>query len=134
MTAEGDSLRITDAEEVLVLIRITPLEEARLSVHSSVQKELSGLPLDYGKLLKPHSRIHGEMFRRMQLDLGCSSDWKTVPTEKMLSTIHECGVTPLFLEQIHAMGRYLLISSLTRNLGRRLETRMDWRICLGFKY
>lgn len=111
MTAEGDSLRITDAEEVLVLIRITPLEEARLSVHSSVQKELSGLPLDYGKLLKPHSRIHGEMFRRMQLDLGCSSDWKTVPTEKMLSTIHECGVTPLFLEQIHAMGRYLLISS-----------------------
>lgn len=111
MITEGDSLRIADADEVLVLVRITPLENANLSVRPSVQRELSRLPLDYNTLLLPHSRKHAEMFRRMQLDLGCSSDWKTTSTEKMLSDIHKHGVTPLFLEQIHAMGRYLLISS-----------------------
>lgn len=111
MITEGDSLRIADADEVLVLVRITPLENANLSVRPSVQGELSRLPLDYNTLLLPHSRKHAEMFRRMQLDLGCSSDWKTTSTEKMLSDIHKHGVTPLFLEQIHAMGRYLLISS-----------------------
>ena len=51
------------------------------------------------------------MFRRMQFDLGCTSEWKEIPTEQMLATVAEQGVTPLFLEQIQAMGRYLLISS-----------------------
>ena len=32
MITEGDSLRIADADEVLVLVRITPLENANLSV------------------------------------------------------------------------------------------------------
>mgnify|MGYP002231604575 CR=1 FL=1 len=32
-------------------------------------------------------------------------------TEQMLAQIKETGPTPLFLEQLHAMGRYLLISS-----------------------
>jgi alpha-L-fucosidase 2 len=74
MTAEGDSLRITDAEEVLVLIRITPREEARLSVRSSVQKELSGLPLDYGKLLKPIAGYMGKC------SVACSWIWDVRPT------------------------------------------------------
>lgn len=67
MITEGDSLRIADADEVLVLVRITPLENANLSVRPSVQRELSRLPLDYNTLLLPHSRKHAEMFRRMQL-------------------------------------------------------------------
>ena len=51
MITEGDSLRIADADEVLVLVRITPLENANLSVRPSVQGELSRLPLDYNTCL-----------------------------------------------------------------------------------
>lgn len=47
----------------------------------------------------------------MQLDLGCGEQWTVTPTEQMLAQIKETGPTPLFLEQLHAMGRYLLISS-----------------------
>lgn len=38
MITEGDSLRIADADEVLVLVRITPLENANLSVRPSRAK------------------------------------------------------------------------------------------------
>jgi len=111
MTVDEESLKIEDAEEVLVVIRITPLADINLSDVSAVKKELSSLPDSYQQLLKPHSHAHGEMFRRMQLDLGCEDAWKTTSTEKMLAEAKQRGVTPLFLEQVHAMGRYLLISS-----------------------
>ena len=83
---------------------------------------------------------HGELFHRMQLDLGCGEQWTVTPTEQMLAQIKETGPTPLFLEQLHAMGRYLLISScgkfppsFTGNMEWRMETCMDWRLRLGFQ-
>lgn len=111
MKMEERQLKIENADEVLILIRITPLADGRKSEETTVRKELSEMPDNYKKLLASHSREHGKMFRRMQLDLGCASEWKTTSTGEMLETIHKQGVTPLFIEQMHAMGRYLLISS-----------------------
>ena len=111
MEQEGSSLKIEDADEILILVRITPLADGKISKETNVRQELSELSDSYEELLSSHSKEHGEMFRRMQLDLGSASEWKEIPTEQMLATIEEKGVTPLFLEQIHAMGRYLLISS-----------------------
>ena len=111
MKPEGSVLQVEDADEVLIVVRITPLVDGKVSEEKEVRQELSGLPADYGKLLHSHQKAHGEMFRRMQLDLGCASDWKNIPVEQMLANVHEEGITPLFMEQIHAMGRYLLISS-----------------------
>ena len=105
------SLKVEDADEILILIRITPLSDSHVSKEKEARRELSGIPADYEELLHTHQKEHGEMFRRMQLDLGCASDWKKIPTEQMLATTHEQGISPLFMEQVHAMGRYLLISS-----------------------
>lgn len=107
----SEGLEIEGADEVLILLRISPLEDWKKSTIPTVKKELSGLPASYCQLLAPHAKLHGEMFRRMQLDLGQEEKWKTIPVEKMLSDIHREGMPPLFMEQIHAMGRYLLISS-----------------------
>lgn len=104
-------LDIKNAEEILILVRITPLADREKTNKNNLKKELSELPKTYEELLFPHKLEHGELFRRMQLDLGCSSEWRKNPTEKTLKTITSQGVTPLFLEQMHAMGRYLLISS-----------------------
>lgn len=108
---KGNKIWVEGAEEVLVVMRITPFMEGEVFARDSVRKELSGLPEDYGKLLEPHRLEHEQLFNRMQLDLGCGKEWKETPTEKLLETSCRQGVTPLFLEQIHAMGRYLLISS-----------------------
>lgn len=107
----GNSLQIENAKEILVLIRVVPWEKESLSDINAIKKDLSVLPSDYFSLLKPHVAKHGEMFRRMQFDFGCAEDWKKVPVEKMLDSVQRKGVNPLFLEQVSAMGRYLLISS-----------------------
>ncbi len=111
MKKDRSCLNVENAEEVLILVRITPLSDGNKSEAGIVRKELSGLLENYDELLLSHSLKHGELFRRMQFDLGCSSEWKDTPTEEMLKIVGEQGITPLFLEQMHAMGRYLLISS-----------------------
>jgi len=108
---QGTQLHVQDAEEILVVMRITPVAGGESYRQDAVKTELTGLSKDYSKLLALHAREHGAMFRRVTLDLGCAAQWVETPTEKMLATAHEQGVTPLFLEQRHAMGRYLLISS-----------------------
>lgn len=104
-------LWIEGADEVLVVIRITPFEAMEQSQPEAVKKELAALPDCYEKLLAPHRKAHAEMFNRMTFDLGCAAQWKEIPTEQMLENAAQQGVSPLFLEQVQAMGRYLLISS-----------------------
>lgn len=111
MSVVKNQLQIKNADEILVVMRITPLEFGSTSQEVPVRNELSTLPQDYDQLLAPHAKLHGEMFRRVVLDLGACKQWQTTPTEKMLAEVHEKGITPLFLEQMNAMGRYLLISS-----------------------
>ncbi|TWT75763.1 hypothetical protein CA13_73360 [Planctomycetes bacterium CA13] len=108
---DDETLQIQDADRVLILIRIQPLEDGKVSQKKMIQQELKALPNDYESLLKPHADKHGEMFRRVTLDLGCEKQWREESTEKLLADIHTNGVTPRFLEAIHAMGRYLLIST-----------------------
>lgn len=111
MTQQGKQLKIENADEVLILIRITPLADRNKSEEEKVRLELAKLSENYEVLLAPHSQEHGNMFRRMQLDLGRASDWKAIPTEQMLTTVNKEGINPFFMEQMHAMGRYLLIAS-----------------------
>lgn len=111
MTTVGKGLKIEDADEVLIVIRITPLANGNSSSIASMKKELAALPIDYQQLLNPHARKHAELFCRMQLDLGQTDEWRRTPIERMLAKAHQQGITPLFMEQVHAMGRYLLISS-----------------------
>lgn len=108
---KGKSLVIRNAEEVLIIVSIVPQEDARNASLDAVKAGLDKLAANYDKLLRPHAQKHGELFHRMQLDLGCGEQWTVTPTEQMLAQIKETGPTPLFLEQLHAMGRYLLISS-----------------------
>lgn len=111
MHQKGSALQIEDAKEVLILIRIIPWETENLSDIYSIKEDLSELPTDYQVLLETHAKKHGEMFRRMQLDFGGAEDWKKSPVEETLLSVCENGISPVFLEQVAAMGRYLLISS-----------------------
>ena len=109
--ASGNELQIKDADEIMVVIRITPLEFGSTTQQAFTRNELSRFPNDYESLVAPHAKLHGEMFRRLVLDLGCAEQWTRNPTEKILAEAQEKGPTAVFLEQMHAMGRYLLISS-----------------------
>lgn len=111
MIQEGDRLKVEDADEVLILMRITPQANQKQSCMAETKEALEDMPHSYDRLLRAQQQAHGDIFRRMQLDLGCADQWRTTPTERMLAEADSLGATPLFMEQIHAMGRYLLISS-----------------------
>ncbi len=111
MSQEGNKVHVTDAEEVLIVLRVHPLDDGSSSQRTALQKEMAKLPAQYQELLTPHAQKHGEMFRRVTLDLGCEKQWSDMPTEKLLAHSTSKGITPLFLEQTFAMGRYLLIST-----------------------
>lgn len=96
MRIVDNRLRIENADEILVLLRITPLEYGTTSQEAAVRNELSFLPTAYQRLLQPHAKRHGEMFRRVVLDMGCADEWARNSTEKMLADAHEKGITPLF--------------------------------------
>lgn len=110
-TSDGKTLHVEGADEILIVIRITPFAEGKQPVQDVVRKELTALSKDYAALLAPHARKHGEIFRRVTLDLGRAEEWAATSTETMLAEIKAKGPTPLFYEQMHAMGRYMLISS-----------------------
>lgn len=113
---KGKSLVVRNAEEVLIIVSIVPQEDARNASLDAVKAGLDKLATNYDKLLRPHAQKHGELFHRMQLDLGCGEQWTVTPTEQMLAQIKETGPTPLFLEQLHAMGRYLLFLRVENSL------------------
>ena len=105
MSADDDKLNVTGAEDVLIVIRVLPKKDASVSRRGSLRIGLAILPGSYQELFAPHAREHGEMFRRVVLDLGAAKEWATTSTEQLLARSKERGVTLLFLEQIHAVGR-----------------------------
>jgi hypothetical protein len=115
---DGNRLHVQASDEILIVLRITPLndgsEAQQAEARTQAQESLASLPDDYPSLLAPHAREHGAMFRRVTMDWGCAAQWASTPTEEMLASTHANGLNPLFLEQMHAMGRYLLISTCGR--------------------
>ncbi|QBG49158.1 hypothetical protein EGM51_17805 [Verrucomicrobia bacterium S94] len=111
MVDEGNGLRIQGADRVLIVIQIDPSDDGRVSQRKRMQAELRALPKDYAGLFAPHANLHREMFGRVTLDLGCGTRWQTDSIEKVLADTHQNGVNAHFLEMVHAMGRYLLIST-----------------------
>jgi alpha-L-fucosidase 2 len=111
--ANDGAVQIQDANSVLLLTRIVPLEDFSASQLDRTQKELAALPASYQTLLKPHAKVHGDMFSRMSLDLSGGLD-RRVSTEELLRMQKEDSpstVLPAYLEKMFDMGRYVFISA-----------------------
>ena len=67
----GLGFRVTDAKEVLLLIKIRPLLKSNraLSDLPAITQELEALPADYETLLARHAKIHGALMNRVSFSL-----------------------------------------------------------------
>ena len=108
---DDSGIRVSGAEEILLLVRIVAQRDGSVSLVKQVKAELEQMPADYDELFLPHAQQHGVMFLRSVLDLGAAAGWESTSTEQLIENSVQDGVTPLFLEQVYAMGRYLTISS-----------------------
>lgn len=106
----GNELTITDADELLLLIRTTPERSGEILSVDDVAAALAQLDPDYDALLKAHTKIHGEVFGRCRLRL--SSPGNRQDSSEDLQASSAVGHTnPALVEKVFAGARYGIISS-----------------------
>jgi len=108
--ADGRALTVTGADEVLVFIDISLLDEFDKSKIDQTKTVLGRLPADYASLLKRHEKIHGEIFGRMRLDLGGGAD-RRLTSEQLIARSTDALPSRALIEKVFDAGRYNIISS-----------------------
>ncbi len=104
-----ESIIITGADEVLIIIDLELLYDPDASVMSEMQEAIADLNGGYDGLIDSHAEIHGEMFRRMKLDLGGGEDHQKTTNELFeLSTAE--NINKALIEKEFDAARYNIIS------------------------
>lgn len=124
LTADSGSIHATGGNKVLVAIKVFT-HESRQSAWSRLQVELDALEMDYDKLLVPHVEIHGEMFRRVEVDLGATESEHEACNEELLLDAYDGEASKALIEKLWSYGRYLLISS-SREGGQPCHLYGNW--------
>ncbi len=108
-TTDGDSLVVTGADRVMLLVDIELICDPDRSRIDDMKSLLAGLSTDYQSLLRSHERIHGEMFNRMRLDIGGGSD-HSLTTEELLAKSTNENLSRALIEKEFDAARYNIIS------------------------
>ncbi|HEC43306.1 MAG TPA: hypothetical protein ENI20_10800 [Bacteroides sp.] len=106
---DGESLIITGADEVLLLLDIKLIYDPDQPQLEKTKMSLSEVSGNYDELLKRHAKIHGELFNRMSLDLRGGKDHK-LTTEELLEISSTEKLNNALVEKEFDAGRYNIIS------------------------
>ena len=107
VTEEG-CVRVVDADEALLLLKLYANEPAGEAL-PRLRQAIEDLPADYDVLLARHVALHGELFRRMTLDL--EAEGRDRSNEDLLMDAYRGDVPTALIERMVDYGRYLLICS-----------------------
>jgi len=110
VTVDGPAISIASADDVLVLVDITLLDEPDKSKLAQTRSALGKIPADYAALLARHVKIHGDLFGRMRLDLGGGAD-HALTSEQLLAKTTDAEPSRALIEKLFDAGRYNIISS-----------------------
>lgn len=116
-TRDG-KLVVTDADEVLILIRIKPAYGPLSAMVQQLKKEMQSIiparkasdHFSYGSLLQSHTDIHGTLFKRVKLDLGASAADRNLDSEPLILRGDQ-EVNPALIERAFDAGRYNILSA-----------------------
>ena len=106
---EGETLVVTGADQVMLFIDIRMIYDPENSKIEAMNKNLAGLTTDYESLLQSHALIHGELFNRVQLNIGGGSDHELTTEELLAKTTNEI-LSKALIEKEFDAGRYNIIS------------------------
>jgi len=109
--SDGKKIAISDADEVLLLVRIEWYDKLKDGSVEALKHDLLALPQDYRTLLQPHAAEHGEIFNRVTLDLGGGDD-RRLTTEELLKRASATAyrrVPAALLEKMYDASRFYFI-------------------------
>lgn len=107
--AQGDTLVVSGADQVLVFVDIRILYDPDKPQIEMSKKYLAALDVDYPILLKRHALLHGKLFNRMQLDLAGGKDNQLTTEELLVKSTNE-KLNNALIEKEFDAGRYNIIS------------------------
>ncbi len=102
--------RLEKASDTLLGFSLWPLEERNESRLDAFLKDTQPLAVDFDRLLERHSRIHGELFGRVELEL-CGGKEREESAEELWEASRSGSIPNAFYEKIFDAGRYLTISA-----------------------
>jgi alpha-L-fucosidase 2 len=108
VTPEGDSLEVAGSKKLLVIVDVEPCYEPTHSNFDAMKQAIADLPKDFDTLLKPHAKLHGELFNRMELKIGGGDDHK-LTTEELLADSTNDDLNAALIEKQFDAGRYNII-------------------------
>ena len=110
MEADRNSLLVSDAKEVLVLLKVFAGEDAAKKdcVIENILRELDRLPADYEALLKEHRPLHEKWYQSADLSLEYSGEYHS--NEELLLDAYQGKQSLELIEKLWRYGRYLFIS------------------------
>ncbi len=110
METDRNSLLVSDAREVMVLLKVFAGENAaeKERVIDDILRELDSLPADYDALLTEHRLLHEKWYQSADLSLGYDGEYHS--NEELLLYAYQ-GKQPLeLIEKLWRYGRYLFVS------------------------
>lgn len=125
VTADGETLRVTGADEaLLVFTAATDYNLALLDLDRSLDPAAKAESIltkacrkQWPALLAAHSAEHRSMFHRVEIDLGGDPANESVTTDGRLDAVKKGGDDPGLIALHFQYGRYLLMGS-SRRPGR----------------
>ena len=112
----NNTLHISGAESVLMISRIVTVEDFNKSQINKEKASLETIPANYDALLEKHSKIHGNIFNRLDLDIYPDNLPQHANEELIANQLElKDSINPELLEKLFYMGRYALLSSSGNN-------------------
>ncbi len=111
-TDSVDAIRIADADEIVVLVRIVPEPIAAPAGHDAAAvTSLLALGADYAALRADQVRVHGDLMGRASLSLDAPADDRAKSSERLNADARQNPAPLAMIERAFTAGRYNVICS-----------------------
>ncbi len=110
----GSQLKISAADEVLILIQIKPSGNWSSPQLEAMRARLNSLNFNYNELRDRHANIHNQLFSRSRLRLNADPELRKLNTEALLQKA-DTLVPAALIEKVYDAGRYNIISAMGTN-------------------
>ncbi|MDR3260474.1 MAG: glycoside hydrolase N-terminal domain-containing protein [Tannerella sp.] len=106
----GNKVIARDVDELIILARIEVIPEKAETVLPRLKDFLNARPSDYQRLLSSHAAVHGDLFRRVKLDLHADASDRALPVEELIAKSQTDTPPFAMIEKAFNAGRYNIIS------------------------
>ncbi len=106
---QGNSIVVTGADRVTLLLQIAPVPVSETTVLPELKEHLANVNCDYDGLLARHKPLHEALFGAVRLRLDATDGERAVSSDEGVVKALEGDYSLAWIEQVFDAGRYNII-------------------------